>query len=119
MRKLIVLLMLLDCCSSTVFAQDKKTDSLRQLLSTTKEDTSRVLLMEEIATTFIYSIPDTALFIAQQGLQLSNKIDFKKGQLLCLRATGNVFQSTGNYPRALEAYLQALKMNDCFNQRYV
>src|SRR4249920_3887500 len=115
MRKLIVLLMLLYCCSSTVFAQDKKTDSLRRLLSTTKEDTSRVLLLEEIATTFIYSIPDTALFIAQEGLQLSHKIDFKKGQLLCLRVTGVVFQNTGNYPRALEVYLQALKIAEEIN----
>jgi signal transduction histidine kinase len=115
MRKLIVLLMLLDCCSGTVFGQDKKTDSLRRLLVTTNEDTSRVLLMEEIATTFIYSIPDTALFIAQQGLQLSNKIEYKKGQLLCLRVTGVVFQNTGNYPRALEIYLQALKIAEEIN----
>jgi signal transduction histidine kinase/tetratricopeptide (TPR) repeat protein len=115
MRKLIVLLILLDCCCSTISAQDKKTDSLRQVLSTVKEDTGKVLLMADIATSFLYSIPDTALFIAQQGLQLADKIDFKKGQILCLRLTGNVFQNTGNYPRALKVYLQAFKIAEEIN----
>jgi len=50
------------------------------------------------------------MFFAEQGRNLAHKIYFKKGELICLRLTGNVFTRTGNYPKALEIYLQALKI---------
>jgi len=109
MRKLTLLLILLSCSFSSVFAQ-LKTDSLRQLLATTIEDTTRVRLLGVMARNYLYSKPDTAMFLAEQGVKLSRKIHFQSGELFCLRITANVFANTGNYPKALELYLQALKI---------
>ena len=110
MRKLIILLLLLDCSYCSVFAQNKTLDSLNQLLATEKEDTSQVLLMNRIAIAYANSKPDTALIIAEHALELSRKIKFKKGEATSLRRIGSVFLSLGNYPNALENYLQALKI---------
>src|SRR5438552_9735210 len=110
MRKLIVLLTIFIGGCSAAFAQSKLIDSLNQELSKEKEDTSRVMLMNQIARGYVFSKPDTALAIAREGLQLSRKIDFPKGEAYCLRAIGTVFLNTGNYPNALESYLQALKI---------
>jgi signal transduction histidine kinase len=112
MRNPLLLLVLLFCSFSQVFAQDDTTDSVRQLLATTKEDTARARLLGNLARSYLTSKPDTALLLAQQGLNLSRKINFKHGEIYCLRITGNVFTSTGNYPRALELYLQALKLSE-------
>src|SRR5258705_12766855 len=110
MRKLTILLILLSCSFSHVSAQDKTTDSLRQLLATAKDDTTKVILLATIARTYLYSKPDTTMFLAEQGIKMARKINFKKGELSCLRLTGNVFVNTGNYPKALEIYLQGLNI---------
>jgi tetratricopeptide (TPR) repeat protein len=110
MRKLIILLVLLDCSYCGVFAQNKTLDSLNQLLATEKEDTNHVLLMNSIAIAYVTSKPDTALIIAEHALELSRKIKFKKGEATSLRRIGSVFLNMGNYPNALENMLQSLKI---------
>ena len=110
MKKLLLLLMLTYCGYCNIFAQDSTTDSLKQLIATTKEDTSRVLLMYQLGRSFANSKPDTALTILGQALELSRKIDFKKGQVINLFLTGNVIMNKGNYPRSLEILLHALKI---------
>jgi signal transduction histidine kinase/tetratricopeptide (TPR) repeat protein len=115
MRNFILLLVLFVSSFHLVLAQDNTTDSLRNLLSTTTEDTTRAILLGRIGRSYLYSKPDTALFLAQQGLNLARKISFLRGELFCLRVTGNVFTNTGNYPRALEVYLQTLKISEKTN----
>src|SRR4051794_7248247 len=111
MRKLLVSFVLLNCCSS-IFAQDNIVDSLSRLLATEKQDTVRVRLMTQLGRAFLYSKPDTALIIAGQVLELSRNVSFKKGEILGLTLTGNVFINKGNYPKALEVFLQALKISE-------
>jgi signal transduction histidine kinase len=111
MRKLLVLLLFLTCrCIS--FAQSAASDSLFQLLSTTKEDTSRVMLISRLARTYAFSKPDSALLLNQQGVELSRKINFRKGEATCLRGIASVFTTKGNYPAALTTDLQALKISE-------
>src|SRR4051794_41441951 len=66
MRKRILLSILAICSFNLLLAQNKTTDSLRNLLTITKEDTNRVLLMANIARTYIYSKPDSSMFFAHQ-----------------------------------------------------
>jgi len=102
------LLLLLQCLFSD--GQISKTDSLKQLLDREKQDTSRVNLLFNLAVAYQLSKPDTALAIAQQGLSLAKKINFKPGEGRCLLVTANIFSITGNYPQALEIQLEALKL---------
>ena len=111
MKKNILLLLLL-LCGLITNAQFgiRAIDSLKQLLATEKEDTAQVMLMAQLSRAYSTSKPDTALLLAQQGLELSRKMHFKKGEFSCLRMTGNIFVNTGNYPKALEIYLQVLRI---------
>lgn len=93
-----------------VFSVAEGIDSLKNLLRKEKMDTNRVWLLGELSYAYLYSRPDTALSLVQQGLALSRDIDFEEGEAYSLIGIGNAFRVTGNYPRALEAFLQALKI---------
>ena len=90
-------------------AQSKVIDSLQKLLKTETKDTSRVKLLLGLSFAYHNSKPDTALLLAQQALSLSKKEGYTFGEDESLDMLGNVFVSSGNYPKSLEAYLQALK----------
>jgi signal transduction histidine kinase len=117
MKKNILFTLVILLCSLITNAQlsDKAIDSLTQLLSTEKEDTARVMQMYLLSRAYSTSRPDTALLIAQRGLDLAQKIHFKKGEFSCLRTTGNIFTNTGNYPKALEIYLEVLRLAEELN----
>ncbi|KAA9037747.1 tetratricopeptide repeat protein [Ginsengibacter hankyongi] len=110
MRKLIIVLVLLYYSCLSVLAQSGRTDSLKQLLAIENPDTSRVLLMFQLAGTYIYSKPDTSLSIANEGLELARRVHFTRGEIYCLRITGIVFANIGSYPRALKVSLEILKL---------
>ncbi|HYK47771.1 MAG TPA: tetratricopeptide repeat protein [Parafilimonas sp.] len=111
MKKIFTIGVFLFLCNHAK-AQSAGTDSLKILLATTTEDTSRVLLLEDLSFSYQYSYPDTALHYAMQGLQLARRIGYPKGEGYCLNALGNVYLDIGNYPRALELYLDALKIRE-------
>src|SRR5580765_5542288 len=96
-------------------AQTNTSDSLKQLLQTEKRDTSRVMLLKNMARTFLYSNPDTSLLLCVQGLSLSQQAKFTKGEALCLEGIADAFDNLGNYPKALENYLMCLKIYEAAN----
>jgi len=110
MRKNIILALLAMLIQTGVsFSQTANIDSLKQLLLTEKQDSSRVLLLNKLSKAYLYSRPDSAMKLAQQGVSLARKIDFVKGEATCLYRIAAVFSITGNYPKALQLGLEALK----------
>ncbi|HEY2722308.1 MAG TPA: ATP-binding protein [Chitinophagaceae bacterium] len=109
MKKLITIAVLLLLQATAIRAQ-YVIDSLTKLLNTVKGDIDRVSILTSISRAYIYSKPDSALFFGQQGLELSRRINYKSGESRCLRVTASVFMNTGNYPKALEIDLEALKI---------
>lgn len=103
--------------TNTGHAQQNNVDSIKQLLLRGKQDTARVLLLNNLASYFLGSKPDTALYLAQQGLGQARKIQFVRGEANSLNTIGNVFWITGNYPKALETHLQALKLREGINDK--
>jgi signal transduction histidine kinase len=99
------------------YAQTNRIDSLQQLLKTETKDTSRAMLLADLAYAYLYSKPDTSLLLAQQALLLSKKEGYTKGEALSLNIIGGVFLTTGNYPKALEAYLQSLKKSESIGDK--
>ena len=82
MKKYFIILLLAN--SQAGYSQNTETDSLQKLLAVTREDTSRVLLMESISYAYQYSNVERAMQYALQGLELAKKINFKKGKLTVL-----------------------------------
>ena len=99
-----------------VNAQQNTVDSLRQLLATTREDTSKVNLLNRLSWNFIETKPDSNLFYGNQALELSRKIHYTEGEIFALVNTSSGFTLGGNYSKALENSLEALKKSEVINK---
>jgi len=112
MLKKILLLLFTLCLSAETYAQITNIDSLKQLLVKEKQDTTRVLLLNELSYSYLLSKPDSTMILALEGLQLSRRIGFLKGEAASLNLIGTSYRAFGNTLKALEVYLQALKINE-------
>jgi tetratricopeptide (TPR) repeat protein len=98
------------------FAQTPTIDSLTKALSSLPKpsnklsDSTYIKTIQQLAFEYIYINPDTAIILAQQGLQLSEKIHWKKGKAICLKELGWSNYVKGNYPQALAYYNTGLKI---------
>ena len=93
-------------------AQQNNNDSLRQLLFVAKEDTTKVNLLNQLSRNFNESKPDSNLFYGLQALELSRKINYNKGEIDALLNTCAGLTLKGNYSKALENGLDALKKSE-------
>lgn len=109
MGKKLLLLLMIASQAAIIHAQANAIDSLGLLLQTEKQDTSRVLLLNQLSRLYLRSSADTAAVFARQGLVLAKKIGFAKGEAIALTRMGNVFHFRGNYPKALELHLEGFK----------
>jgi tetratricopeptide (TPR) repeat protein/uncharacterized membrane protein len=113
MKKLMVLFVAIHLLQNLpLVAQTSAADSLKQLLQTERQDTSRVWLLNQLARQYYYNYPDTALVLGQEALALAKATGFIKGEAMSLLRIGTVFSITGNYPKALEFNLEALKKSE-------
>ena len=114
MRMLVTIFLLLSL-NSICNAQTKTIDSLKQLLQTERQDTSRIRLLKLLARSYLYSKPDTSLLLCLQGLSLSQHAKFTMGEAFCLEGMADAFDILGNYPESLENYLMSLKIYESIN----
>ena len=111
MKKIILLLVILTSLSYCN-AQTGNRDSIKNLILNDKEDTTRVKDLANLSYEYIESNPDTMMIIALEGFTLSTKIGWEKGKAISLNRMGGACYSMGNYNKAMECYLQALKINE-------
>ncbi|MCY7310507.1 MAG: tetratricopeptide repeat protein, partial [Chitinophagaceae bacterium] len=108
--------LLMCICISSINAQNRAKDSLKLLLLNEKTDTGRVIRLAELSFEYLESKPDTTMVLALEALSLASKIGFVKGEAISLNRVGNAYRAFGNnYPKAMEIYLQALKLNEKIN----
>ena len=113
MKKIIVLFIAVHLLQNLpVDAQPNAADSIKKLLQTERQDSSRVTLLNLLSRQYYYNYPDTALVLGQEALALARKTGFIKGEAMSLLRIGTVFSITGNYPKALEFNLEALKKSE-------
>ena len=73
-----MLLIFLAARATTQNILPRNFDSLTYELRNAKEDTSRVLLLSQLAVAFVRFERDTALSYAQRAYKLADKINYKK-----------------------------------------
>jgi tetratricopeptide (TPR) repeat protein len=101
---------------SSLLAQTPKIDSLKKALSSLPKPTNKlsdstyIKTLNELAREYSYINPDTSITLAQQGLQSSEKINWKKGKAICLNVLGWSNYVKGNYSQALEYHNTGLKI---------
>ncbi|HWY33408.1 MAG TPA: tetratricopeptide repeat protein, partial [Nitrosopumilaceae archaeon] len=93
------------------FAQNRKMDSLWAIFNNKAQaDTNRLKAINDIVWSYSNINPDTAILIAEQGLQLARITKQKKYEGRVFASIGVLYQNKGNYPKALENQLKSLKI---------
>jgi len=87
-------------------------DSLRRKYATAITDSTRADILIELAGLYHQDKPDSELYIAQQALALSRKIKYYSGEMSALKLMAEGYEFLGNYPLALQYYLQRLKLEE-------
>jgi len=104
---------------SQVSEKDPAIDSLRMVLKTAKQDTSRINTLNDLSWKYLrrsdFALADS---LAKETVILAKKLNFKKGQGTALNILGAICREQGNYPSALDYYLRSLKIiEETGNQR--
>jgi two-component system, sensor histidine kinase and response regulator len=93
--------------------ENPKTDSLLNLLkSNNLADTTRSLVLAELARSYLQNSPEDALKYAKGALEIAQKISFKRGEAKAFSSIGNFYWQVGKYPQAMEYYLMALEIEE-------
>jgi tetratricopeptide (TPR) repeat protein len=102
LKTILKLVLLFNCiiCGSAAVAQNAAIDSLKRVIRTTKIDTSKVNIYNQLAFEFKESDLDTTLFYAQKAVDLSQKIKYDNGLANGFINKGNVYIILGDYKEA-------------------
>src|SRR6266542_3138869 len=111
MKSFCIILLWLASIFSVALGQVSETDSLKKLLAQTPEDTTRVLLLTELAGYYQFFKPDTSINIVHEALELAQRLQFQKGEIRALARLGEVLRNQGEFPQALEAELKTLQLS--------
>jgi len=85
--------------------------ALAQNTNSYQDDTSRVMRLIETAQRYRFFKPDSSVPFAKKALELSNLINFKKGEVAAYTTLGEYHRVSGNYPESLENQLKALQIS--------
>ena len=95
----------------TAFAQNKvKTDSLKQVIATTKQDTVRIKTYLNLGKLYMNSIPDNALSYYNKALKIARNGKEQKLEAKCLKSIGLVYYYQSNYDSTLFYWKKTLKI---------
>jgi adenylate cyclase len=95
--------------SSLSAAPDNQIDSLKIVLKTAVEDTSRVNTLLALCSNIVRSAPPEAIRYANQARDLSVLLNFKKGLAYSYKSLGMAYYFQGNYVETLLYWQQSLK----------
>jgi len=84
-------------------------DSLETLLSRSKQDTFKVVLLGHMCYYNAFVQPEKGLSYGQQGLQLSQKLQYKRGIAYCNQSLSFCLWAVGNYNESLRFALRSLE----------
>ena len=85
-------------------------DSLKQLLTTPIQDTTKVILYADISFTYAFLQIDTSIAYAQKAINLARQIQYKKGEAAAMSSYGWALWASGSYDKAIEAALKSLNL---------
>ncbi|TAG95626.1 MAG: tetratricopeptide repeat protein, partial [Bacteroidetes bacterium] len=91
-------------------AQNKKLlDSLQTNYQITHQDSTKILILTNIAAYHITHKIDSAISMAQEALNRSEKMNFERGKNKALHVLGLAYQQKSNYVTALDYFQKSLK----------
>src|SRR3989344_685690 len=98
---------------SITFGQNTSaSDSLKNVLFTTKQDTTRILTLAALAGKLDLSDPDSALMLSQQALKIAQKIDWPKGVATSFNCIATAHFRKGDYTVSMNYQKRAMAIWD-------
>src|SRR5690349_22605915 len=85
-------------------------DSLRAVLKTTGEDTNRVNTLSQLSYEIINSNTDSAIYLANQVKNLSEKLNYQKGIASAYYRLGQAYNNLGDYGESQSYLSKALEI---------
>ena len=89
----------------------KKLDSLHIALKNAANDTIRMDVYFQLGLFYNEINRDSSLFYLDQSIPIAQKLKLKLNEAQALDNKGYMLMHLGNYPRSLESFLQALKID--------
>ena len=90
-------------------AYGQNIDSLKQIKIS--EDTSSVQVLNNLYNHYIHSDPKLALDYTLKALDISLKLNYKKGIAFCYNNIGVFYKNQGAPDKAMSYYLESLELN--------
>jgi signal transduction histidine kinase len=93
------------------------TDSLRTIISQSKNDSSRINAINNLSYSYIYSQRDSCIYYANLALSLSQKLNYEEGIIMSRENIGFRSIIDGDFSKALSILLNTLQLSE--NIRYI
>src|SRR5439155_5530755 len=87
-----------------------KIDSLRNLLTNAKEDTTKINLLNALGKEYQNNHADTTILYSEQAKQLSRKIGYTDGEAYAFLNIGIAYDNLGDLKKSLDNYSAAKKL---------
>src|SRR5688572_25820221 len=111
MKKILFFCMLSLFSFTKTICQNQTIDSLKEQLAIAKEDTTKVNLFLLLSDKYTDAQQrDSAIWYAQKGLFLAQKIKYVSGELEALWQMSTAYWEAGSYPQALQLAIQNLQV---------
>lgn len=110
-RKLFLIAIFHIACFQPGFTQNqRKIDSLINVVKTAKEDTNKVNLLMKICTQYLNTNPEPMLPYIEQANALSEKLNFNRGRFFSLNAFAVYYDLSNDFARAVEYSKKSIKL---------
>jgi signal transduction histidine kinase len=116
--KKIIICFVIWASAFSAFAQQTQIDSLKQLLSKSSTDTSRITLLVELSRKYYLQKPDSGLIYAEQALAISKKTGNINGRMRSLTQVGFSTWLLGDLPTASQSFITSLKIAEQLNDKW-
>jgi tetratricopeptide (TPR) repeat protein len=87
-------------------------DSLLKELPKAKEDTNKVNILKDLCYCYSTINPNEGIEYGELGVQLAEKLNWKKGIAGSLNNVGTCYYTKSNYNKALDYYFKSLKLHE-------
>ncbi|THU33513.1 sensor histidine kinase [Niastella caeni] len=104
--------MLLLCNVGPAHTQDRlaKQDSIRKLLATHPDDSSKVKLLNSLASTFYQTSSDSIRYYSSLAVQLAQQLSYRRGEADAEAHQAAYYRIKGDYTTALNKLLHGIKI---------
>lgn len=110
-------LCVLECALPGIAYSQNFADSLHRILQQQLPDTARVNVQLRLAKFYWYRQPDSSEYYTNLALDLTRKINYKRGEALAYNSIAAIRLLNGEDPSALEYFFKALSIRQQLNDK--